>query len=239
MLPEDIQQILRTLFQIPYENLSKAVKFHELGLAEKAMRMPAEILNQHREKGTGGTCFSLTWFLYSHLKEKGYHVYPVLCDRSYGENTHCCAVLELEGKRYLLDPGFLSFKPIILDEKETHVDTVYNTITLKQTDMDRFQLNTIYLNENKYRFTLKDRKVSEEEFIEHWKQSFLMESLTYPVVTMLQGKTHLYFQKENLFMRTREKSDQIKVPMEKMPETVERYFGIDKEVTRRSLEVFY
>lgn len=239
MLPPDIHALLESLARIPYENLSKAVRFHANGPTEKIMREPEWLIASHQRDGTGGTCFSLTWYLYCWLRDRGFQAYPVMCDRTYGPNTHCCAVLEHGGEKYLLDPGFLSFAPIHISGKPASLDTAYNTITLTRTDDRQYQLHTAYLNERKYRFTLKDEPVSEEAFLEHWRKSFHLESLTYPVATMLKDNTHLYFQKENLFVRTREGSERIRVPMAKMPEILEKYFGIKAAVTKQALEVFY
>jgi arylamine N-acetyltransferase len=161
-----------------------------------------------------------------------------MCDRTYGPNTHCCAVLEHGGEKFLLDPGFLSFAPIRIAGEPVSLETVYNTITLAPADDRKYQLHTCYRSDRKYRFTLRDEPVPEETFIEHWRKSFYLESLSYPVVTMLKGDAHLYLQKENLFVRTREGSEQIRVPAAKMPETLEKYFGIKAAVSRKAMKIF-
>ncbi|OGS37399.1 MAG: hypothetical protein A2293_10170 [Elusimicrobia bacterium RIFOXYB2_FULL_49_7] len=240
MFPQEIQDLLAQLAKIPYENLSKAIQMGQHGKEEQAMHDPLFLLQENKAKGTGGTCFSLTWFICHVLKAKGYQVYPVMCDRQYGKNTHCCAVLEWNGAKYLLDPGYLAFTPILLSEqKEIRLDTPYNTIILNKTDDSQYRLNTLYLKDEKYRFTLKDKPVSSEEFLKHWQYSFLQESMTYPVVTMLKGDCHFYLQKENLFIRTRQGSEQIKVPKEKLSEVLYRHFGIAEEVTKQAREIFF
>jgi arylamine N-acetyltransferase len=241
MLPDDIRSVLAALSRIPYENLSKAVDFNlHRGLEETLMQTPKALLLKHGKEGTGGTCFSLTWYLCHHLKAKGHTIYPVMCDRSYGKNTHCCAILEQEGERYLLDPGYLSFAPIKLNRNSvSRLDTVFNTIEIHPAEEGRFRLNTLYLNENKYRFTLKDEKVSDEEFFRHWRASFGWESLTYPVVTMLKDDAHLYFQKEHLYIRRRAGSEKQRILPERMPETLKKYFGINEKVTEKAVEIFF
>jgi len=239
MFPPQIQFALSTLSRIPYENLSKVIKFHVEKDVRKALRSPEELLREHRATGTGGTCFSLTWFLWKHLEAQGLRVYPALCDRTYGKNTHCGVVLEWEGKKYLLDPGYLSFTPIELNgQGGVTVETVYNKIELLPEDTGRFALRTVYGGETKYRFTLKDTPVTEQELLAAWEDSFLKEAMKYPVVTMLKGDAHLYFQKETLYVRRKGGSERHRVDKEQMPATLERVFGINPKVTEQARAFF-
>ena len=237
MFPPDIRAVLSVLSRLPYENLSKAIARSLHGREEAAMADPLILLEEHRKNGTGGTCFSLTRFVCRYLKDRGHDVYPVLCDRVYGENTHCCAVMRLNGRKYVLDPGYLAFTPILLSDK-TEVDTPFNSIILEKSAPDRYRLNTVYLKENKYRFTLKDSPAADGEFLAAWRDSFTRESMNYPVVTMLRGNAHLYLQKESLYVRTREGSEKISVPREKLPEVLKDRFGISDLVTRKAAEIF-
>lgn len=240
MIPPEIQTALSTLAQIPYENLTKVIKFHHEKDILKSLRTPEELLSDHRKEGTGGTCFSLTWFLWKHLEAQGLKVFPVLCDRSYGQNTHCAVILESGNEKYLLDPGYLSFKPVLLNEKGgAAIETVYNKIELLPEETGRFRLNTVYNSETKYRFTLKTGPVTESEFLAAWKGSFLKEAMQYPVVTMLKGDAHLYFQKETLYVRRKGGSEKFRIDKKIMPEALEKTFGINPRITEQAREFFY
>ncbi|MBL8024822.1 MAG: arylamine N-acetyltransferase [Fibrobacteres bacterium] len=240
IFPPEITSLLATLSKIPFENLSKAVSVHMMKEAEESLMMnPEELLAKHQKEGTGGTCFSLTWFLLNNLQRKGYTLYPVLCDRSYGVNTHCCAVLIYNGLKYLLDPGYLAFRPILLDPNSTTTaHTVYNTIIVEPVSSGKYVLSTIYDNETKKRFTIKEQPVTDSEYFKAWQATFLMESLTYPVVTLLSGDAHLYFQKEYLYVRRKNSRERIHIPKSKQPESFEKLFGISSSVTKRALEAF-
>jgi arylamine N-acetyltransferase len=206
---------------------------------ESLMMNPAQLLEKHNRDGTGGTCFSLTWFLINHLQRKGYQLYPVLCDRAYGANTHCCAVLFYQGNKYLLDPGYLAYKPIKIDPNSiARVETVYNIIEVEPVSESRYILSTLYNGEKKKRFTIKDIPVADSEYFAAWQATFLLESLTYPVVTLLTEDAHLYFQKESLYVRKRAGSERIRVPKEKQPELFARLFGINEKITKLALEAF-
>jgi arylamine N-acetyltransferase len=238
--PTDITSVLKILSKIPFENLSKAVSVHMMKEAEEALMLnPEELLLKHQKDGTGGTCFSLTWFLLNHLQKKGYSLYPVLCDRPYGKNTHCCAVLLYGREKFLLDPGYLAFRPILLDpNNKTSAETIYNTIEVEPSTNGTFTLSTIYNGETKKRFTIKDTPVSDTEYFRCWQATFLWESLTYPVITLLTEEAHLYFQKEYLYVRKKSGSERIHVPKDKQPESFAKLFGINANVTKQALEAF-
>ncbi len=240
ILPCDITDMLTVLSRIPFENLSKAINVSiSSGNMEPVMDNPHELLLKHKLDGTGGTCFSLTWFLLNNLKKAGHSVYPVLCDRFYGSNTHCCAILDLCNNKYLLDPGYLAFRPILLSpEKETIIETVYNTIEIIPCGKNRYKLFTKYLSERKERFTIKDEAVSEIEFLAAWKETFLLESLRYPVITAISGDAHLYFQKERLYIRRKNGSENHRIDKTNQPELFNKLFGIKPAVTKAALELF-
>ncbi|OGJ91268.1 MAG: hypothetical protein A2268_02200 [Candidatus Raymondbacteria bacterium RifOxyA12_full_50_37] len=239
-LPGPLSRILDNFSRIPYENLSKAVKYNAMGVAENARRLPHEVLAGYKAKGTGGTCFSLTWLLHNTLEASGYSSYIVLCDRAYGVNTHCAAVLQLEEKKYLLDPGYLSFTPIELSgEKPTVVETPFNSISVHQDDTARYALFTEHCGQKKRRFTIKDEPIAERDFIAYWDASFALETLSYPVVTMLKGAKHLYLQKKNLYIRDRGGSETIALSEKNFPETVNAYFGIDTQIAAQARDLFF
>jgi arylamine N-acetyltransferase len=240
LFPTDVTAVLKTLSKIPFENLSKAVSVHMMKEAEESLMLnPEQLLLKHQKNGTGGTCFSLTWFILNHLKKKGYSLYPVLCDRAYGVNTHCCAVLQYDNEKFLLDPGYLAFRPILLDPNNiTSVETIYNTIEVEPLLDGKFALSTLYNNEKKKRFTIKDTPATDAEYFQAWQATFLWESLTYPVVTLLTDEAHLYFQKEHLYIRKRTGSERIHIPKDKQPESFAKLFGISPVVTKKALEAF-
>jgi arylamine N-acetyltransferase len=98
----------RAFATLPYENLSKVIRFAEAGDAVAARELPAEIINRHLQWGTGGTCFSLTATLLHLIRSLGFEAEPILADRPYGSNTHCALRVMVEGQPHLLDPGYLT-----------------------------------------------------------------------------------------------------------------------------------
>ncbi len=231
------------LHSVPYENFSKAIKFHsENGNPARAFRLSSELMNDHRTLGTGGTCFSLSWYLHHFLKQEGLVSRLVMCDRSYGQNTHCAVVVSQGDEHYLLDPGFLSYLPIqILNNSISRVETPYHSIYLEPRGggNNEFDLYTFYRNERKYRFTLKDTGVGEEEFKKHWEKSFITEFMEKPVVSQLKEDKHFYLQGLNLYVRDRHGSKRTLLTKDNFVSTIKDIFGLNEQVSRHALEIFY
>lgn len=55
-----LESIAAAFARLPYENITKIIKYAEAGSPEKARRSPGEVISGHIAWGTGGTCFSLT-----------------------------------------------------------------------------------------------------------------------------------------------------------------------------------
>ena len=62
-----LEQILAEFSHLPYENISKIVKWHEYYDHQTSLRLPEEVISDHIDWRLGGTCFSLTFFLQSIL----------------------------------------------------------------------------------------------------------------------------------------------------------------------------
>lgn len=55
-----LREVATAFARLPYENLTKIIKGHELANPAQARRLPEEVVRDHLAFGTGGTCFSLT-----------------------------------------------------------------------------------------------------------------------------------------------------------------------------------
>jgi arylamine N-acetyltransferase len=232
---------MKFLKSVPYENLSKAIKRHKSGKASQAPRLSSELMKECRELGTGGTCFSLSWYLYTFLKQDGIPSSLVMCDRAYGADTHCAVTVGVGEERYLLDPGFLCYHPLhIMNDSISRVETPYNSIYLEpQRDGIKYDLYTFYRNERKYRFTLKDISVPENDFMKHWNNSFSAPFMDRPVVTQLKGKKHYYLQGLNLYIRDRSGSERVALNKDNFSDKVNDIFGINREVNKQAMEIFF
>ena len=119
--PEFLQDLAMGFARLPYENISKIIKSAETSASGairplESMRLPREVAGDHIERGLGGTCFSLTFFLERVLKSLGFDAYKVMADMNSGPNVHCLVVVSEGGSHYMLDPGYALYRVIDLPE---------------------------------------------------------------------------------------------------------------------------
>lgn len=177
-----LEEVILSLKVMPYENISKILEANEK-IPEKKLRTPYYVVRDFFENRTGGTCFSLVYFTKSMLDFLGFDAGFFLADRTYGENTHCGIIVNLNGRIYLIDIGYLVYKPIEIKEKSGFFkNRAYNFFMEDRGKC--IDVYTITKNGNlKFRYRIKKGKVSEEEFIEAWEKSFEFEMMNHLVLT--------------------------------------------------------
>src|SRR5262245_52752458 len=77
----DLAAVVAAFARLPYENLTKIIRWREAGSAARARRTPGQVLADHWQWGAGGTCFSLTAALLHLVRAAGWDAQPILADR--------------------------------------------------------------------------------------------------------------------------------------------------------------
>jgi arylamine N-acetyltransferase len=151
---------------LPYENLTKLIKKHRLPPGPARRRLPAEVLADHLEHGTGGTCFALTELFASVLGDLGYSCRPVLCDTRHRADNHCALLVQLDVGPALLDPGYLVHEPLLLPGP----GQTRRCGAVSLTANPRGRLELVSYGVRRYR--LKLEPVSSQRFVAVWDSSF-------------------------------------------------------------------
>ena len=162
--------------------------------------MPHEVFHDFLAHGTGGTCFSLTYFFYHLLQECGFQSYILMADRSYGKNTHCALIVILNNNRYLIDPGFLLEIPIPLKSATGQIfPTKFNKICFVSHPVrDEYDFYTWQQQIKKWRCRYKDIPVSIDSFMKHWADSFNSSGMKAVVVTCVKEGKQYYLRNRHL-----------------------------------------
>lgn len=234
-----IENIALAFSKIPYENLTKIIKFSGVVHPGSAMRYPDELLEDYLKWGTGGTCFSLTAAIISVYNAVGIEAHPVLADRHYGPDTHCGLVIVTPKGLLLLDPGYLLFVPILLPTQiPVCVETGYNKMQLVPLlNGSKVELYTIVKGNRKLRLVYKTAPVSSETFEKAWEQSFAWEMMTYPVLTGVSAGKHQYLQGNKLSIRTDSKTERMELTPESKMNFIVANLGISKEIVKKAFGV--
>jgi len=168
-----LNQVLQAFRSIPYENVSKLIKYGRgYGNGEVKIRLPDTIWQEYQEFGLGGTCYSLTFFLEAILANTGFMCYPVSADMNWGKDVHCGLVVLLDGMHWWCDPGYLLMTPLQLSGRRQQVYRTDSSGVILEYDGIKYSLITFNGRQKKRRYTFKGRVCNREEFLRYWLRSF-------------------------------------------------------------------
>ena len=231
-------QVVHAFSRLPYENLTKIIKFDAFGDPQRARRSPRETLADHQSFGAGGTCFSLTALLLSLVRSLGFRAEPLLADRPYGQDTHSALVVWLGERPHLLDPGYLILEPLALDTTGSRrLRTAFNELLLVPQGDGRLELHTVQGRSETYRLTFKTQPADAGVFLKAWDASFGWDMMRYPLLTRVADRRQLYLQGARFQVRTDHGVEREQVSREGLPAHLSRQFGVASELTTRALRV--
>ena len=224
---------------LPYENITKIIKRAEAGSAEKARRYPAEVILDHIEWGSGGTCFSLTSALAHLIRGLGWRAEYILADRRYGQNTHCALLVWIDDVPNILDPGFLIINPVpVFDNGEQEVTTAFNSLILvPEENQGRIALSTVRKGAKTYRLTYKTSPVDEREFLKAWDESFSWEMMRYPLLTRTTATRQLYLNGSRFQISDADSVVRREILTEELPAKIAAEFRIHPSLVARAVSI--
>jgi arylamine N-acetyltransferase len=193
-----LSQLAKAYSNLPYENVTKILKSRSGSVSEEKFRRTEEVLTDHMNWNTGGTCFSLCNALEEILTSCGFSAFIAMADMHYGENIHCAVIVTIAGSRYLLDPGYLLHDPIPLPNVQISHQTLMNTIVLKNERKENYSLFTEENGIQRWRYRLRARPVTRFDFEKHWLHSFSLNSMEAVMLTRMNDSGRLYYRKDRL-----------------------------------------
>ena len=223
-----LNQVLQVFRSIPYENVSKLIKYgRRYGSGEVEIRLPDVVWQEYQEFGLGGTCYSLTFFLEALLGNLGFMCYPVSADMKWGKDVHCGLVVILEGVHWWCDPGYLLMTPLQLSGRRQQVYRTQSSGLILENDGTRYSLITFNGRQKKRRYTFKDRICNREEFLRYWLKSFEQPGMNGICLTRQEREGMIYI--HNNYFREVSKDGIRKIRMEgNWLKRIEQIFGVPK-----------
>lgn len=208
---EHITDISRYFSRLPYENISKILKRAKTS-GDERLRLPDEVTHDHLAWHLGGTCFSLTYFLCGIYTILGYDVQPLICHLNWGKNTHSAIVIQFENSRYLVDPGYMIFKPLPLGKTNIQSRLSAETgLSLRfDTDLDEYGVYTYRQRQFVRRYRFNDKPVSWETFATFWKESFRMPGMNDLTLTRVEGHEMIFVQGDFIKITSPESIEKIR-----------------------------
>lgn len=165
----DIHRIGEVFGEIPWENLTK---FLLRASGENRPRLAGEVMANHVDAGTGGTCYSLTEALGSVIAACGLSARPLTGHMKHGENIHCALLVEGKACRFILDPGYVVPGAVRLsDSGAGEIETAGRKMFWTPVS-GGWELHTVENGRKQKRYKLESRELSRSEFLQFWKNSF-------------------------------------------------------------------
>lgn len=228
-------KLMRAFLRFPYENLTKIIRLNEESDPDARLRMPDVIMGDHIDLGAGGTCFSLTFFFQNILEQLGYSCTPVMCDRSYGSDTHCALIATVVDQRYLIDPGYLLQHPLAIPKRgTTSQETPFNRVHLTRLGhTSQLLLSTDQGGKSNIRYRLKDRSVDHAEFRQRWIESFSWAQMRHLCITRLGENGHIFMRDSHIRHSTAERRSQEKLSRN-VRQIVHETFNIDESLVEHA-----
>ena len=90
---QKILDLCDKLSNVTYENLTKIIRLESTGSASAARNLDDSDRNDVDMWMGGGTCFSMTWFLYQSFCDMGMHPRLVMGHKRIEKNIHCALIL--------------------------------------------------------------------------------------------------------------------------------------------------
>jgi len=231
-------EVLAKFACIPYENLSKIIKFAKESGKDPAniLRKPSEVFEDHEKYGLGGTCFSLTYALKSLLDPLHIRTDYVLADMKWGRRVHCALVVRIGGDEYLIDPGYLFSEPLALRHTEKRVISqkfVFASVQYREGQWNLYTFSPALQPKWRYRFS--PDPVTENEFFFHWRESFFQKSMNHLCISRVSGEAQAFFARDFMRVTTPSSKKNINVKRD-ADKTIEEYFGIHPQMYQNARE---
>ncbi len=226
--------IISKFSSIPWENLTKFLMKAQQLPGENRLRQADTVISEYIEKGTGGTCFSLTETLGTILSYAGYHCHPVMADMNHGKNIHCAlAVTTGRGSRFLADPGYLVPVPVPLEPGQSPELEMYDErLIWEPVDNGRmYDLYTVNDSGKNWRYRIRMNPVSPDEFNFHWQRSFDATGMNSLHLNCRNSEGRLSAHNLNLRRVNTEGKKNEKL-RDDYSEKIEAYFGLGRDIAQ-------
>jgi len=197
---EFLRTLLRSFARLPYENISKIIKLNRNLDSPNPLRLPEEVISDHVRHHLGGTCFSLTYFLQTILTHHGFISYSITAHMRNRPNVHCALIAICEGKKWLLDPGYLLNDPMEIDPDRPRIFRSPHTgVELRfDRETELYHLYTFDHQQSKWRYCFHDQPLSFDEFLRYWLASFHASTMHGICITQLSENGMIYLHNDFL-----------------------------------------
>jgi len=229
-----LHQVAEIFVHLPYENLTKLLRKHRESVGRDRLRLPGDVVADHVTYGAGGTCFSLSCLFGLTLDRLGLDGYPVLARMRTERALHTALVIPVDGRHFLIDPGYLIHMPVLLRPgATTRVRTKAAVVEITgRPDGRTYDLSTNGL----WRYAFIDDPLDADRFVRLWIESFDWTMMHDLHLSRVCDGGYLYVNGHKLRRMVDGRKENQNIRLNRA-EILREEFGLDPELTRTALEV--
>ena len=228
-----LHQVAGIFVHLPYENLTKLLRKRSKPVARDRLRLPADVVSDHVAYGAGGTCFSLSCLFGLTLDRLGLTGYPVLARMRTTSALHTALVIPVDGRHFLVDPGYLIHMPVLLRPgATTRIRTNAASVEIVgRPDGRTYDLSTNGL----WRYAFVDDPLDADRFVRLWIESFDWTMMHDLHLSRVFDGGYLYVNGHTLRRVVEGRKENRNIRQNRI-EVLHEEFGLDSGLTRSALE---
>ena len=215
---EQLAGLCSAFAAVPYENLTKIVKYAECRLPAAARRATAEVIADYQRFHAGGTCFSLTAALLHLVRAWGFQPAPILADRRL-RCRHALRLDRVDGRPAasagsgLPDRGSDSTAFPVARRRRAHALQPARTGPRRRSPR-----GSVYdlPGQSPLPPDVQDDPVDDRAFLQAWDASFDWEMMHYPVLTRVTEHEQLYLRGTHFQKRTQTTIEREVIPEQQL-----------------------
>jgi arylamine N-acetyltransferase len=150
--------------KVPWESAFRIAKRARTKKITECPRWPEEFWRDNLERGGGGTCFESNYAFFTLLNTLGYQGYLTINDMDKTRRCHSAIVLNIDGKRWLVDVGIPLHAPIpVVSAKQSRRASKFHNYTLTRVGRHLYQIERDR-HPSPYIYTLIDEPIEERAY---------------------------------------------------------------------------
>jgi arylamine N-acetyltransferase len=225
-----LEQIGSAFAQLPYENLTKLIRKFTEPPGPSRRRTPDDVVSDHIQLGTGGTCFALSTLFREVLRRFGFECFVALCDSRRAVDSHCALVVTLDGTPHLVDPGYLVYRPLPMRAGQVSQHSGSAALQLVGDPSGQsFELSS----GGRPRYRVKNAPIGERQLLALWDESFDWTMMNNVHICQARADGYAYLHGRKLRHQGRRAKSTQNV-REMLPAALGERFGIDPRIVEQA-----
>jgi arylamine N-acetyltransferase len=226
--------------RVPWESVSRIARKATFPREEDCVLSAPAFWEGALRLGTGGTCYESNWAFFYLLEGLGFKGYPTINTIQDKSSLHSALIIEIGGRKYLVDIGYPTYAPILVDEDAvTTTGSAQAAYRCTPLSTNEYRIE-IFPHPAPYLYHLSDIPVSAKDYREIMRKDYgkgglfldriVMRKLVHDVPTRFDSADLPY----NIHTLMGGKKEKTYLEGEKLEAQLSHHFGLDADLIRQA-----